>query len=105
MTRAAGLATVAQTALPRPQRLACDRCARTGWLTHRDGEQLCVVCAGGLLPQEVPPARPKPVIPAPAPTAIACGCCDEVVALTDLRWRNRRALLLGCRFCTPKEDQ
>ncbi|GAY12069.1 hypothetical protein TOK_0459 [Pseudonocardia sp. N23] len=45
------------------------------------------------------------MIPAPAPTAIACGCCDEVVALTDLRWRNRRALLLGCRFCTPKEDQ
>jgi hypothetical protein len=99
VTRAAVLATVAQTTLARPQRLACDRCGRTGWLTIRNGEQLCVACAGT-------PKQPTPSpIPAPEPTALGCGTCDEVVTIADLRWRNRRALLLGCRFCTPTEDQ
>jgi len=48
--------------------------------------------------------RPERTV-TPTLTALACGTCDEIVTLADLRWRNRRALLLGCRFCTPKEDQ
>lgn len=57
--------------------------------------------------QATTPPRPGRPVDAP-PTgqaAIACGCCGQVVNLLALRWRNRRALLLGCVFCTPEEDR
>lgn len=54
----------------------------------------------------VPPAQlpTRPLHPGIGTAAIACGHCGEVVELRHLRWRNRRSLLLGCRWCTPKED-
>ncbi|GAA4849480.1 hypothetical protein GCM10023403_10250 [Pseudonocardia benzenivorans] len=84
---------------PPTHRLVCDRCGAVRWLTLVDGEQLCSACA----PADHPPAHPAPL--APQRSVIGCGCCDQVVPLSALRWRNRRTLLLGCIHCTPEEER
>ncbi|WP_339125343.1 hypothetical protein [Pseudonocardia sp. D17] len=65
-----------------------------------DDEMLCDTCDG-------PSRRSSPrALPAPTVVAVmACGSCGTVVDLHQLRWRNRRSLLVGCQFCTPEEDR